>query len=142
MAKVIDASAAEPVRFVLPRSDAFMTHGAASASGEPAHATSSGASSEETLPESRVSVPARLLVKGPVPYPALARAAEIEADVPVEIVVDTSGRVVEARALARSGYGLDEAAVTGVRGYRFSAALRDGRSVRVRMRWVVQFRLG
>ena len=77
----------------------------------------------------------------PVAYPPRARAAEIELDVPMEIVVDALGRVSEARVLRRSGYGLDEAAGRAVRAYRFSPAWRAGRAVAVRMRWMVQFRL-
>ena len=71
----------------------------------------------------------------------MARQAEIEVDLPLEIVVDASGRVTSARGLSRAGYGLDEAALSAIRGYRFSAALRDGHPVPVRMRWTVQFRL-
>jgi outer membrane biosynthesis protein TonB len=48
---------------------------------------------------------------------------------------------VSARALTRAGYGLDAAALQGIRGYRFSPAMRAGRPVAVRMRWIVQFRL-
>jgi TonB family protein len=88
-----------------------------------------------------VSVPARLLSSGPLPYPAAARQAEIEVDLPLELVVDGAGRVTAARGLTRVGYGLDEAALAAIRSYRFSPALRDGRPVPVRMRWTVQFRL-
>ena len=95
----------------------------------------------EPLSEKDVSVAARLIASGPVTYPSAARRAEIEADVQVQILVDSDGRVVEARSLSRDGYGLDEAAVQAIRAYRFSPALRDGRPVRVRMRWTVQFRL-
>ena len=62
-------------------------------------------------------------------------------DVPVDIVVDASGRVVSARAVIRTGYGLDDSAVRAIRDYRFSPALRAGLPVAVRMRWTVQFRL-
>jgi protein TonB len=95
----------------------------------------------EVFPEPGVSVPARLLSSTPVSYPPQARAAEVELDVPLELVVDPVGRVVQARGLSRCGYGLDEAAVRAVRTYRFSPALRGGRPVAVRMRWTVQFRL-
>jgi TonB family protein len=91
--------------------------------------------------ENGVSVPARLVASVPATYPAEARRAEIEADVPVEIVLDEQGRVVAARAVKASGFGLDDAALRSIRGYRFSAALKDGHPVRVRMRWIVQFRL-
>jgi TonB family protein len=91
--------------------------------------------------EREVDVPARLLAAAPLAYPPAARQAEIETDFPLEIVVDGGGHVVSAHALARAGYGLDEAALQGIRGYRFSPAMRAGRPVAVRMRWVVQFRL-
>lgn len=91
--------------------------------------------------EGDVNEPARLLSSNPLVYPAAARAAAIEVDFPVEIVVDAAGHVVTARALRRAGYGLDEAALRAIRDYRFSPAVRSGRAVPVRMRWIVQFRL-
>jgi len=94
-----------------------------------------------TVGEREVDVPARLLAAAPLAYPPAARQAEIETDFPLEIVVDGGGHVVSVRALARAGYGLDEAALQGIRGYRFSPAMRAARPVAVRMRWVVQFRL-
>ncbi len=93
------------------------------------------------LGEREVDVAARLLAAAPLAYPPAARQAEIELDFPLEIVVGASGRVVSARALGHAGYGLDEAALQGIRGYRFSPAMRTGRPVAVRMRWIVQFRL-
>ena len=93
------------------------------------------------LSEKDVNVPARLTSSSRVAYPPEARRAEIEVDVPVQIVVDASGRVLEARSLSHPGYGLDEAAAQAIRTWRFSPAQRAGRPVRVRMRWTVQFRL-
>ena len=133
------SSEPDPVHFVLTR--AIATTG-------PARVTPSGVAAREgdgtgaVISEDRVSVPARLLTRAAVAYPPAARANEIEADIRVEIVVDTAGRVAVARCLRSAGYGLDEAAVSAVRAYRFSPALVDGRPVRVRMLWTVQFRLG
>jgi TonB family protein len=129
----------QPPLFVLGKSAALVSHGATGGSNAPGPA--GPPSGSEVLGERDVSVRARLISRGPLNYPAEARRAEVEADVPVEIVVDETGRVVSARALERPGYGLDAAAVESVRANRFSAALRDGRTVRVRMRWVVQFHL-
>lgn len=128
----------EPPVFVLGPSSALVTRGAAHAGHEHGSPPSPGT---EVLGERDVSVRAQLLTRGALRYPADARRSEIEADVPVEIVVDETGRVIVARALERPGYGLDAAAVESVQTYRFTAARRDGRPVRVRMRWVVQFRL-
>ena len=99
------------------------------------------AGADGIYPESRVTSRARLVFSGPLVYPAAASRNEIEADVPLEIVVDGVGRVTSAVGLGRAGFGLDEAARQAVTRYRFSPALRDGRAVRVRMRWIVQFRL-
>jgi TonB family protein len=93
------------------------------------------------VPEDRVSVRARLLSAGVVVYPPRARAAEIEADVRLEIVVDRRGRVSHARPLSRPGHGLEAAALAALRGYRFSPALLGEQPVPVRMLWTVQFRL-
>jgi protein TonB len=60
---------------------------------------------------------------------------------PLEIVVNASGSVVDARLLRHAGYGLDEAALRAIRAYRFAPAQRAGHGVSVRMRWVVDFRL-
>lgn len=131
----VDDAHSEPLRFTLPN---------ATAPHAPTHRFGTiGAlvHSEPTFSAAQVGVPARLLASAPLVYPARARAAEIEGDVEVEIVVDTRGRVVDARVARPAGYGLDEAALVAVRGYRFSPASRDGAAVRVRMRWSVQFQL-
>jgi TonB family protein len=88
-----------------------------------------------------VQVPARLVQAVAPVYPGHARADDLEGDVGVEIVVDREGRVIDARVTRPAGHGFDAAALTAVRAYRFSAAQRDGRTVRVRMPWSVQFRL-
>ena len=90
---------------------------------------------------SSVQVAARLVQSVTAAYPTHARADEIEGDVEVEIVVDREGRVLEARVTRPAGHGLDEAALSAVRAYRFSPAQRAGRAVRVRMPWSIQFRL-
>jgi TonB family protein len=129
---VVEAAQNEPARFVLP-SGTVMT--------SVAGAGGTGRDSGEPIGERYVDVPARLVIAGTALYPAPAREAEVEADVPLEIVVDADGRVVDARATEKRGYGLEEAAVQSVRSYRFSPARRQGGAVCVRMRWTVQFRL-
>jgi TonB family protein len=95
----------------------------------------------QPLAETSVDVPAKLLAGGTPSYTRDAEAAGIEADVPLEIVVDATGSVVGARALTPVGYGLDEAALQSVRGYRFSPAQRGGKAQAVRMRWLMRFQL-
>lgn len=96
---------------------------------------------EEPVPEAAVDTAASLLTGNAASYPREAEAAGIEASVPLEIVVDRTGAVIDARALTRVGYGLDEAAVRGIRAYRFSPARRAGKPLAVRMRWLMRFQL-
>jgi TonB family protein len=100
-----------------------------------------GASIGEIVPEAHVSVRARAIAKVVPAYPPAARSAQVEADVVLEIVVDTSGRVADARVVHAVGYGLDAAALDAIRRTRFSPAMHEGRAVPVRMRYPMQFRL-
>jgi TonB family protein len=130
------APAAAPV-FTIVVGAAAAPHGGLTA----AHAEPEIRTASEPVPESSVSVAARLLTSAPPVYPPAARAAEAEADVVVDLVLDEEGRVSEAKVLRAAGYGLDRSALEAIRGYRFSSAQKDGRPVRVRMHWTVQFRL-
>lgn len=95
----------------------------------------------EPMAEHSVDAQARL-VRGLAPsYPDAARADGIEGDVRLELVVGVSGAVESARVVRGVGHGLDEAALRAVRQFRFAAATKAGRAVRVRMGWSMQFRL-
>lgn len=98
-------------------------------------------SSAPPVAEASVDLPAKLIAGGTPSYTHEAEAAGIEADVPLEIVVDSAGSVISARALSHVGYGLDEAALRSVRAYRFSPARRGGQALAVRMRWLMRFQL-
>ena len=102
--------------------------------------TGSGAG-DGPLPESKVSAKAKLVSRVDPVYPAEARAQEIEADVPLDIVVDATGVVTSAKVAKNAGFGFDDAALKAIRSYRFSPAQLDGHPVAVRMRWPVSFRL-
>ena len=79
---------------------------------------------------------------GPLPvYPRSARAAEVETDVPVEIIVNERGAGIDARVMSHFGYGFEETTLEAIRRYRFTPAQRDGRAVAVRMVWTMQYRL-
>jgi periplasmic protein TonB len=139
---------AMPVRFALSAGTVatataagIETSTASSTASRIGSSSAGGPGDGAAVVEGDVSVPARLLTSRPLVYPPAARQAEIEVDLPLEIIVDAAGGVSAARGLTRAGYGLDEAALQAIRGYRFAPALRDGRPVRVKMRWTVQFRL-
>lgn len=141
-APVEPASVAAP-RFVLPGSISFASTARPAqppGGGQVVGAAPSGGPGA-VLDENQVSARGRLLSSAPAVYPADARLAEIEGDVVVELVVDVTGRVIDAHSITRLGYGLEAAATTAVRAYRFQPALKDGVPVPVRMRWTVEFRL-
>jgi protein TonB len=136
----MDESSEVAPRFVLS-AGTIASRGSDLTAGATSAQPGATATGPEVFAEGVVDVPARLLSTSPLVYPPAARQAEIELDLPVEIVIETDGHVSAARALSHAGYGLDEAAVRAVRLYRFSPAIRAGLPVRVRMRWTMQFRL-
>ncbi len=131
------AEAPAPPKFSLSLGPAVGHGPAQGTAGAPGPAAVGGG----PLPESAVSRGARLVSRAGVQYPAEARAAEVEASVALEIVVDRQGAVAEARVVRAAGYGFDAAALLAIKQYRFAPAERNGELVPVRMRWTVDFRL-
>ena len=87
-----------------------------------------------------VKEPRKLKEVKPV-YPALALSGRIEGVVILECVVDTRGRVQEAKVL-RGLPLLDQAALDAVKQWIYSTTLVDGMPVPVVMTVTVSFRLG
>jgi TonB family protein len=112
-----------------------------------AHATARGTDDHAADPietvagDAAIDAPARSLSPLQPAYPAAAAAAGIEAVVRVEILIDPTGAVLEARPLDHVGYGLEDAAVRALRSARFTPPRRHGHPVRVRMIWSLAFRL-
>jgi protein TonB len=73
-------------------------------------------------------------------YPPLARAARVEGRVVVECVIDTDGRVAQARVVTGRPL-LDDAALQAVRQWRYRPTLLDGVAVAVQMTVTVEFHL-
>jgi protein TonB len=74
-------------------------------------------------------------------YTADALRRRIEGDVVLEVVVLASGDVGEIRVVRGLGYGLDQAAVTAMRQWRFHPARRGGLAVDVVVEVAMEFRL-
>ncbi len=146
---VVAAPASAPARFAMTFGGASASAGGhVSATGTATSPASDGVGgghdhdhddASAIVPESGVSRRARLVERAPLAYPF--GAEDLEADVALELVVDAAGRVESARVTRRAEHGFDEAALAAVRKYRFTPAERTGTRVRVRMAWVVQFRL-
>ena len=84
-----------------------------------------------------VRAPAKLVDVQPV-YPDEARRANVQGVVIIEIVIDTQGRVHDARIL-RSIPGLDDAALEAVRQWEFTPTAIDGVPVPLAMTVTVNF---
>jgi periplasmic protein TonB len=139
-AAVIDSEPPATPHFVISVGSAPHASLGTSAEGGGALTPTEGALAEPA-PEASVDAPARLLTGSSASYTREAEQAGVEADVPLEIVVDSKGSVLSARVLSHVGYGLDEAALRNVRAYRFSPARRAGKPLAVRMRWLMRFQL-
>jgi protein TonB len=74
-------------------------------------------------------------------YTELARRARIQGIVIVETIIDTSGRVTDARVLKSLPMGLSESAVEAVMQWRFEPATLDQRPVSVYFTLTVKFEL-
>lgn len=72
-------------------------------------------------------------------YTEEARRARLEGVVVLETVIDVEGKVDNVRILKGLGHGLSEAAVEGVRNWRFKPATRNGEPVPVRFILTVTF---
>jgi TonB family protein len=145
-AVVANESAAKMPVFSIASGNGSMAVGATRVAEGKGDGTGSGGAGEGPAPNviypaNGVNVAAKLVSSVTAAYPTNARADDVEGDVGLEIVVDTQGQVIDARVVKQGGHGFDESALAAIRRYRFSAAQHDGRNVRVRMPWTVQFRL-
>ncbi len=76
-----------------------------------------------------------------IPYPEEAKRAGIEGPVILAITVDHEGKVVAAKIVSGPGYGLNEAAVTAIRRFKFKPAFKGGEAVSTEMRYTYTFLL-
>jgi TonB family protein len=74
-----------------------------------------------------------------IPYPPKAKKMEIAGKVIVDILIDQNGIVRQSSLVKGLGFGLDEAALEGVRQYRFSPAKVGVNSVAVKIRYAINF---
>ncbi|HEV8431925.1 MAG TPA: energy transducer TonB [Thermoanaerobaculia bacterium] len=74
-------------------------------------------------------------------YTPEARKARVFGIVIVEVIIDTTGRVVAARILKALPFGLSQAAIDCVKQWRFTPAMRHGRAIPVFYNLTVNFRL-
>lgn len=74
-------------------------------------------------------------------YPNAARKAGIQGSVSLEVLIDASGKVKEAKVVDPLPYGLDKAALEAVRQWEFEPVVVDGTPVPAWIDVVIAFRL-
>jgi TonB family protein len=75
-------------------------------------------------------------------YTDEARAAGIEGPVKVELTVNELGDVIEVRVIQGLGHGLDQAAMTAFKRWKFSPAMKNGKPIRTKFVITSRFQLG
>jgi TonB family protein len=68
-------------------------------------------------------------------YPAAAQAARLQADVDLELTIDATGAVAEARVVTPVGHGFDEAALEAARRFLFEPAKRGDKAIPARIKY-------
>jgi protein TonB len=101
-----------------------------------------GGNKEQGVHEGVVSEAPKVIQEKKILYPISARRAGVEGVVELKLVIDTEGRVREAAIIRGPGYGLDEAALEGIKEFVFSPAKVGNEKVAVRILYKYRFRLG
>jgi TonB family protein len=86
-------------------------------------------------------VPARILRRGVVPYPPMAKAQRVQGTVVLSVLVSETGQVLEVRVLRGVGAGLNEAAEQIMRRSTFAPPTKDGVRVKAWTTVPIDFKL-
>ena len=81
----------------------------------------------------------RLLSEVRIPYPQSAKDHGIQGVVVMDLLIDDTGAVREAKLIEGPGEGLNEAALEAMKKFRFTSAKIDARKVAVRIRYASRF---
>lgn len=85
--------------------------------------------------------PPKLVTFRDATYPDAAKAARRQADVELELTIDATGAVTDARVATPAGDGFDEAAVEAARQFVFEPARRGDQPIPARIRYRYKFEL-
>ena len=86
-------------------------------------------------------VPPALKTQVEAEYPAAARDARLEGRSGLELVIDETGKVIEAKAVVLAGHGFDEAAIAAAKRFVFEPARKGGVPIRATVQFTYEFRL-
>lgn len=86
-----------------------------------------------------VSEMPRLLTEIRIPYPVEAKKSQVQGAVVMELLIDAEGRVRDVALIEGPGFGLNEAALNAIKGFKFSPAKIQGKGVAVKIRYAYRF---
>ena len=92
-------------------------------------------------PDAAALTPPKLMTFIDATYPAAAKAAHLQADVDLEMTIDVTGTVTDARVLTPVGNGFDEAALEAARRFVFQPARRGDKAIPARIKYRYAFAL-
>ena len=72
-------------------------------------------------------------------YPVEALATGLAGTVGLELTVDESGHVLDARVVQPAGHGFDEAALAAIKGWTFEPAQQGGKAIRATIQLSLPF---
>ena len=102
-----------------------------------------GDTSDVVMTNDMVDSPPRPVQQTPMQYPSRARAQGLEGYVILSLLISASGEIEKVEVLEATPAGIfEEAALSGIRAWRFEPAQYQGRSVKVWARQRIRFDLG
>jgi len=102
-----------------------------------------GNSQANVMTEDAVDIPPRATARGRFIYPRSAKKQGIKGYVTLSLLISESGRVEQASIIESSPQGVfDNAALQGIRSWKFEPAKYQGRSVKTWVKQKIRFDLG
>jgi RNA polymerase sigma factor (sigma-70 family) len=92
-----------------------------------------------SLPMGELDHPPTSTVRKAPAYPAALRAAGIQGSVVVSFVIDTAGKVQDARAVQSTHHDFEEAAIAAIKEWQFEPGRKGGRAVNTRVSQQLRF---
>lgn len=86
-----------------------------------------------------VSSMPQLISEVRIPYPESAKKAGVEGPVNMDLLIDDQGQVRQVILINGPGFGLNEAALSAIKNFRFRPAKIKDQSVAVRIRYTYRF---
>lgn len=103
------------------------------------YSSESGSVSASLVDGAQVTTRAKLLSDHKVTYPEEAKENSVEGPVVMDLVIDSNGKVVDAKLIKGPGHGLNEAALAATSKFVFSPAMMGDKAVSVRIRYTYRF---